>query len=86
MCSLNMNCIVKVKLNDKGRDIYYHQFDKYNQPDLFKPRFPKVDETGYSEFQLWNLMEIFGEYMKMGCETPFDNLNVYIEADDLEKE
>lgn len=83
MYSLNMNYSVKVKLNDKGKDIYYHRYDKYNRPELFTPRFPKVDKDGFSEFQLWHLMEIYGEYMKMGCETPFEDLCLYIEEDDL---
>lgn len=84
MQSLNMNCSVKVKLNDKGKDIYYHRHDKYFQSELLKPRFPKVDEDGYSEFQLWDLMKIYGEYMVMGLSTPFDDLNIYIKDDDLE--
>lgn len=75
---LNVNDIVKVKLTDFGKDIYYHQFDEFNRIygyELIKPKFPEVDNEGYAKFQLWELMKLYGEYFIMGkSELPFVNI------------
>ena len=55
MKKFNMNYHVKVKLTDRGKDIYYHQYDELitKYPDLkIEPEYPKVDENGLTEFQL----------------------------------
>ncbi len=80
---ININDFVKVKLNAKGKDIYYHRDDDARKryvenygsyPDWLQPKFPKEDENGYTKFQLWELMQIYGQYLEMttepviGCE------------------
>lgn len=65
---INLNEPIKVKLTDWGKEIYYHQYDKTNQiagREICKPRFPKEDENGYTEFQLWYFMELYGKHMGM---------------------
>lgn len=65
---INLNETIKVKLTDWGKEIYYHQYDRINQiagSDICKPKFPKEDENGYTEFQLWRFMELYGEHMGM---------------------
>lgn len=65
---INLNELIKVKLTDWGKEIYYHQYDKTNQfagREICKPKFPKEDENGYTEFQLWDFMELYGKYMGM---------------------
>lgn len=67
---INLNEPVKVKLTDWGKEIYYHKFDSLNEfvgIQICKPRFPKEDEDGYTEFQLWDFMNIYGQYMSMGA-------------------
>ena len=63
---INLNEPIKVKLTDWGKEIYYHQYDRINQiagREVCKPSFPKEDENGCAEFQLWYFMELYGEYM-----------------------
>ena len=54
----NVNDYVKVKLTEKGKYIYYHQFDDINMDILKiggKPLNPielKYDNDGYVEFQM----------------------------------
>lgn len=74
----NINDYVKVKLTEKGKYIYYHQFDDINEcirkigGNPLNPIELKYDDDGYVEFQLWHLMEIFGEHLFNGCEVPFN--------------
>ena len=57
----NLNDDVKVKLTDHGRDL------------LAKKRLTRQpDEAGYTKFQLWELMNIFGEHFYNGCSIPFE--------------
>lgn len=67
---VNLNEYIKVKLTDKGKEIYknhYHDIDDEYVPTLH------VDEEGFCKFQLWEFMQIFGEHFYMGgglpCET-----------------
>lgn len=65
---INLNEPIKVKLTDWGKEIYYHQYDRTNQiagREICKPKFPKEDENGYTEFQLWCFIELYGEHMGM---------------------
>ena len=65
---INLNESVKVRLTDFGKDIYYHQYDELNArcgKIVCKPSFPKEDGEGYTHFQLWKFMEIYGNYMGM---------------------
>jgi hypothetical protein len=70
----NLNDWVKVKLTDKGKNIYYHQFDAINQTyekQIIKPHYPELTEDGYYKTQLWCLMNLFGEHLYMGFDPPF---------------
>lgn len=83
MKKLNWNTAVKVKLNDRGKDIYYHQFDELlkKNPSLFEPRYPKVDDEGYTEFQLWHFMNLYGQHIQMGFPDVVADINFYIDED-----
>ena len=67
---VNINEHIKVKLTDKGKEIYRNQY--YDIDDEHVPTLD-IDEEGYCEFQLWHFMRIFGEYFCTGgglpCET-----------------
>ena len=78
---VNLNDSIKVKLNDRVKDIYYHQFDdvieQYPQCNI-KPSMPKIDENGYTEFQIWYFMELYGKYIGMTKPSVLETLNVII--------
>jgi hypothetical protein len=66
----NINEYVWVKLGAKGEEIYLHSFDDVPQQFRRVP-LPEVDEDGYSKFQMWEFMGLFGPYCRMGFDIPF---------------
>ena len=79
---INLNEPIKVKLTDWGKEIYYHQYDRTNQiagTEICKPRFPKEDENGYTEFQLWCFIELYGEHIGMTMPNVIEPLEIVYE-------
>ena len=79
---INLNESIKVKLTDWGREIYYHQYDSINRAagrEICKPKFPKEDENGYTEFQLWCFIELYGMHMGMTLPNVIDPLEIVYE-------
>lgn len=79
---INLNEPIKVKLTDWGKEIYYHQYDRTNQiagRKICEPKFPKVDENGYTEFQLWCFIELYGEHMGMTLPNVIEPLEIVYE-------
>ena len=79
---INLNEVVKVKLTDLGKDIYYHRFDKLNKrcgKIVCKPSFPKEDAKGYTKFQLWDFMETYGEHLGIAKPTVINPLEIVYE-------
>ena len=79
MKKFNANNIVKVKLTEYGLKILeksHYEMLKRMTPESAKLvgpfQAPKVDENGYSEFQLWQLMYYFGPYMYNFSNQPFE--------------
>lgn len=69
LVKVNLNGYIKVRLTDEGKDIYYHQYDHINEiagQEAIKPSYPEVDEDGYTRFQLWRFMALYGEHIKVG--------------------
>ena len=62
MDTINLNENVKVKLTDFGISLYKLRYDND----------PKKDEQGYTSFQLWTLMNIYGLYIGLAKDAPFD--------------
>jgi len=60
---ININDIVKVRLNDAGRKILK------NEPYVLARI---EDKDGWSEWQLWELMRIFGPHLSLGAAPPFE--------------
>lgn len=63
---INLNELVKVRLTDLGKDIYYHRYDELfakSGRTICKPTFPKEDEKGYTHFQLWEFIKIYGNHI-----------------------
>ena len=79
---INLNESVKVKLTDWGKEIYYHQYDRTNQiagREICKPEFPKEDENGYTEFQLWCFIELYGIHIGMTLPNVIEPLEIAYE-------
>jgi hypothetical protein len=77
----NINDTVRVRLTDYGRavlrddwqsttNIYYARPEQRAIRGEYKP--PKEDEHGWSEWQLWALMEAFGERCRLSFETEIE--------------
>ena len=68
MQKINLNETIKVKLTPYGAEIYYKQFDEVNKQygrEICKPHMPRIDKDGYTEFQLWHFIELYGEHIGM---------------------
>jgi len=89
MKSFNINSTVKVKLTEYGKRLHKDSYEYFwsNQGKLEKFPYtpPKEDENGYCEFQLWSLMEEFGEYCGMCREIPFETV-ILIDEKDLKND
>lgn len=76
----NINSNVKVRLNSEGHRIleefHHDRLQRLNEasPEFewgrYKP--PETDKEGYSEFQMWHLMEVFGAHVGMAKRPPFE--------------
>ena len=65
---INLNETIKVKLTPYGAEIYYKQFDELNKQrgrEICKPQMPRIDKDGYTEFQLWHFIELYGKHIGM---------------------
>ena len=90
MKKFSTNNFVKVKLTIEGLrllEISYYEMLNRMTPEsakLFGPfQAPEVDENGYSEFQLWELMYAFGPYMCNLSNQPFES-DILIDELELE--
>ena len=89
MKKLNLNSTIGFRLNDLGKDIYYHKYDKLNEyivsqgGEPLESRYPDVDENGISWFQLWQFMNIFGNHIGLGKPEFWKELSIYIKEEDL---
>ena len=89
MKKLNFNSIVKVKLTPFGADIFYHKYDELIKEhpklaDTMKPKMPQIDKEGFTEFQLWHFIELYGNYIGMCKKSVVEDINFYINEDDLD--
>ena len=79
---INLNELVKVKLTDLGKDIYYHQYDELNARlgrVIYEPTFPEEDDKGYTYFQLWNFIEIYSKYIGISKPNVIEPLEIIYE-------
>ena len=86
---LNLNDNIKVKLTEHGKDIYYHQYDRTNAfwgRELCKPSYPKIDEDGYTTFQLWHFMELYGVHIGMTLPNVIEPLDIVFDEPTIEPE
>jgi hypothetical protein len=85
MKHFNINYNVKVRLTEFGKELLMEQWKDFWRSvgrldeNPYTP--PKEDENGYCEFQLWSLMQHFGDYCGLGREMPFDTVILIDEKD-----
>ena len=83
--TINLNDFVKVKLTDLGKDIYYHRFDQVNEyikkrgGNLITPHMPKVDSEGKTKIQLWDFIELYGDYIGMAKPNVIEPLDLEVD-------
>lgn len=74
----NINSRVRVKLTPAG--MKHHRLNHDEQMDdcvrrgfpTYPYHPPQEDGDGWSEWQLWHLMSLFGPIMSMGSDPPFE--------------
>lgn len=66
----NINNYVSVKLTDRGRDIHTNYWRGILPRREPVPAVVEVD--GWSRWQMWELMHIFGSHCFNGCDPPFE--------------
>ena len=74
----NLNLYIKVKLNDYGKEIH-HDYWKDICKECNTTYELKVDEEGYSSFQIHDFMNTFGKYAHMGAKPFLETNDVLIE-------
>lgn len=79
---LNLNKTVKVKLTERGKELYREHFS--HLPDCFEKPEPRIDEDGFTEMQLWMFMEMFGEHMSMWKPNVIEPLEIVFDTEDSE--
>ena len=70
----NVNGYVWVKLTPAGIKILENTDNWLRQSSPTLPPFapPATDENGYTRYQMWALMNDFGEYMRLGGKIPIE--------------
>jgi len=91
MYKFNVNDFIKVRLTDFGKDVYknYHEnlineFNKFWDDDNYKLEVPKIDTdpNGFTKFQLWDFMRIFGKSFGPGIPNIIEDNSIYLEEED----
>lgn len=82
---INLNDFIKVKLTETGKEIFNHRFDELNKKyrhgmEIYKNIPLKEDENRYTEFQLWDFMQIYGHYMYMADPSVIDPIEIIYPA------
>lgn len=78
MKKFNLNDYIKVKLTDYGKDIYFQRFDTMEYP-LLKGQIKPCDENGFTEFQMWDFINLYGHYIYLGAENVIEDIEIYID-------
>jgi hypothetical protein len=62
--NLNLNDLIQVRLTNRGHEIL--KYNSLSNNKIYEPR--KKDKDGWTTFQLWEIMFLFGEEMYLGNE------------------
>ena len=79
---LNINDRIKVRLKTAGEKIHFDYYYKYLQNTRpLKECLPKEDEEGYTQYQIWEFAQIFGEHLYNGAEQVIKDNEIVIVGD-----
>lgn len=78
----NINEHVRVKLTPAGLKVLNDHWAEFGVLDKLDRL--EVDDQGFTEFQLWDLMSIFGSSICIGSKTMFET-DIYFDSKDLEE-
>lgn len=67
---VNINDFVRVKLTKRGREIMERWSLDTSGSDA---RTKFVEPSGWTSWQMWELMKVFGPHLAMHEESPFDS-------------
>ena len=79
---INLNNQIYVKLTKVGEEIYYDYIKKINDyygREIIDKYAPDYEDGGYAKFQLWEFMNIYGDYISMGFPNVIEPLDIYVE-------
>jgi hypothetical protein len=85
MKQFNINATVKVRLTKFGKQLHKQQWEGFWKSigrldeNPYTP--PKEDDNGYVEFQMWDLMEKFGNHCGLCKELAFDTIILIYDKD-----
>ena len=78
MKTFNINDFIKVKLTEHGYNAHVLHYKKYLGENFNNKYFlPMVDEDGFTKYQLWEFINIFGEHMFMGEDQLIEDNLIY---------
>lgn len=87
MKEISLNNRVKVKLTPLGAEIFYHRNDEVRKrasivvQKALCARMPQIDKDGFTEFRLWELMELYGEHIGIARPDVFIDNMIYLAED-----
>lgn len=80
--TININNKIQVKLTDFGKSILDEEVYRLKQasgvPDNYTPY--ETDDNGYTEFQLWQFINIFSDYLYNGAIQVIENNDMLVEV------
>lgn len=79
---INLNNQIYVKLTKVGEEIYYDyikEINDYYGREIIDKYTPDYEDGGYAKFQLWEFMNIYGNYISMGFPNVIEPLDIYVE-------
>ncbi len=79
---INLNNQIYVKLTKVGEEIYYDYIKKINDyygREIIDKYTPDYEDGGFAKFQLWEFMNIYGNYISMGFPNVIEPLDIYVE-------
>ncbi|MCM1234149.1 MAG: hypothetical protein NC489_28940 [Ruminococcus flavefaciens] len=87
---VNLNSKIKVKLTPYGAEIYYYKVDGVNEKIIrnggtpLDRKMPCIDKDGFTEFQLWEFINLYGSCIGLGRKEVLSDICLYISEKDLE--
>jgi hypothetical protein len=73
----NLNSHIRFKPTEVGKTIFKAHWMPYSKNG--EGREIKIDDEGWAEMQLWEFMNIYGQFMRCGMNVPVETLVILID-------